>query len=117
MIIWKPCIDRIREATATPRLVMAQLIRKLSNSTPQSSGRTTTPPPAAPATAGSPTEGSPRWRRQQDLAGRHRPSAGPAATNTSFKKPNSRSQIIDMAEKIDVNSTLMPMTPGYMNRR
>ena len=37
---------------------------------------------------------------------------GTGATSTSFKKPNSRSQMIDMAENIDVNSTLMPMMPG-----
>ena len=42
---------------------------------------------------------------------------GAGETSTSFKKPNSRSQMIDMAEKIDVNRTLMPMMPGYMKRR
>ena len=37
------------------------------------------------------------------------------ATNTSFKNPNSRSQTIDIAPKIEVNRTDIPMMPGKMN--
>ena len=36
------------------------------------------------------------------------------ATWISFRKPNSRSQTMLMAEKMLVNSTLMPSTPAYM---
>ena len=36
------------------------------------------------------------------------------ATKTSFKKPNSRSQTIDMAENTEVKSTVMQMMPGKM---
>ena len=34
------------------------------------------------------------------------------ATSTSLRNPNSRSQTIDIALKIDVKSTAMPMMPG-----
>jgi hypothetical protein len=37
------------------------------------------------------------------------------ATKTSFKKPNYRSQTIEIAEKMEVKSTIMVMMPGYMN--
>ena len=37
------------------------------------------------------------------------------ATKTSLRKPNSRSQTMDMALKIELNSTDMPMIPGKMN--
>ena len=39
------------------------------------------------------------------------------ATSISRRKPNSRSQTIDSAEKMAVNSTVMPRTPGKMNVR
>ena len=42
---------------------------------------------------------------------------GTGATRTSFRKPNSRSQMMEMPETIEVNSTLMPMMPGYMNSK
>jgi len=37
------------------------------------------------------------------------------ATSTSLRKPNSRSQTIDMAPKMEENRIAMPMMPGYMN--
>ena len=37
------------------------------------------------------------------------------ATRTSFKKPNSRSQTIDIAPKMALNRIDIPMMPGYMN--
>jgi len=37
------------------------------------------------------------------------------ATNTSFRKPNSRSHTIDIAPKIEVNRIDIPMMPGYTN--
>ena len=40
---------------------------------------------------------------------------GTGATSTSFRNPNSRSQMIDSAEKIDVNRMLIEITPGYRN--
>ena len=42
---------------------------------------------------------------------------GTGATSVSFRKPNCRSQIRLMPEKIDENSTVMPMTPGATNCR
>ncbi len=39
------------------------------------------------------------------------------ATSISRRKPNSRSQTIETAEKIDVNSTAMASTPGKMKVR
>jgi len=37
------------------------------------------------------------------------------ATRTSFKKPNSRSQTMDIAPKMEVKRIAIPMMPGYMN--
>jgi len=37
------------------------------------------------------------------------------ATNTSFRKPNSRSQTIDMAPKIEVKRIDIPTMPGNTN--
>jgi len=37
------------------------------------------------------------------------------ATSTSLRKPNSRSQTIDMAPKMAVKRIAIPMMPGYMN--
>jgi len=37
------------------------------------------------------------------------------ATSTSLRKPNSRSQTIDIAPKIAVKRIAIPMMPGYMN--
>lgn len=34
------------------------------------------------------------------------------ATRTSFRKPNSLSQIIEIAEKVQVNKRLIPIMPG-----
>ena len=40
---------------------------------------------------------------------------GTGATSTSFRKPNWRSQISSMPEKIAVNRIDIPMTPGARN--
>ena len=37
------------------------------------------------------------------------------ATRVSFRKPNWRSQSMAMPEKMELNRTVMPMTPGAMN--
>jgi len=42
---------------------------------------------------------------------------GTGATSTSLRKPNSLSHTMDMAENTDVNSTDMPIMPGYINSR
>ncbi len=39
------------------------------------------------------------------------------ATSISRRKPNSRSQTMEIAEKIEVKSTVMPSTPGNMKVR
>ena len=39
------------------------------------------------------------------------------ATSVSFRKPNCRSQSIAMPEKTELNSTVIPITPGAMNCR
>ena len=39
------------------------------------------------------------------------------ATMTSLRNPNSRSQTIEMAEKIAVKSTVIASVPGNMNWR
>ena len=39
------------------------------------------------------------------------------ATSISFMNPNSRSQTIEMDEKIDENRMVMPIMPGKMNWR
>ena len=42
---------------------------------------------------------------------------GTGATSVSFRKPNWRSHSRPMPEKIDENSTDMPITPGATNCR
>ncbi len=37
------------------------------------------------------------------------------ATSISFMNPNSRSQTIEMDEKMDENRMVMPIMPGKMN--
>ena len=39
------------------------------------------------------------------------------ATSISFMKPNSRSQTMEMDEKMDANRMVMPIMPGKMNWR
>ncbi len=39
---------------------------------------------------------------------------GMGATSISLRKPNSRSQMMEMAENMAVNSTVMHTMPGYM---
>ena len=44
-------------------------------------------------------------------------SRGTGATKVSLRKPNWRSQSKPIPEKIDVKSTVIPITPGAMNCR
>ncbi len=111
---WKPIIDSIRAATATPTEVRAkdrQKISPISSST--ASGVRRTPTSGASTSRTSPCT----------VAWVAPPSAFPiataersmGATSTSRRKPNSRSQTIDMALNTEVKRTAMPMIPGYMN--
>jgi len=111
---WKPCSDFIEDARATPNVespnastaasgMSSMIVRKLSLT---------------------PTKGaSTRRIKPWIIAWVVLPSAFPiatadrsmGATRTSFRKPNSRSQTIDIAPKIAVNRIAMPMMPGYTN--
>ncbi len=112
--IWKLCIDSIHEATTTPRLVTATPIRNPRNSISTMIGIDSEMPTSGPIQTRMAT-----CTRASVAPPKLLPTAtaqrGTGATSTSFRNPNSRSQMIEIAEKIDVNRMLMPITPGYMN--
>ena len=59
------------------------------------------------------------WRLATVAPPRVRPKMiwmrGTGATRVSLRKPNWRSQSMAMPEKMELKSTVMPMTPGAMN--
>ena len=61
------------------------------------------------------------WKVATVAPPRHLPSTSAlrrtGATSISRKNPNSRSQTMESAEKMAVNSTVMPSTPGKMKVR
>jgi hypothetical protein len=111
---WKPCIDFMVEASATPKEespkastaasgIIVSTVRRLSF-TPTNGARIRRMRPWIMACVVPP--------RALPMATDER-SMG--ATSTSLRKPNSRSQTIDIAPKMAVNRMAMPMMPGYMN--
>jgi len=111
---WKPCSDFIIEASITPKDaspnastadsgIIARIVSRLSF-TPTNGASTSRIMPWIIACV-VPPSALPMATAQRSIG----------ATRTSFRKPNSRSQTIDMAPKIAVNRIDMPMMPGYMN--
>jgi len=111
---WKPCSDFMLDASATPN-------EESPNASTAASGISSM---TVRALIFTPTKGARTSRiRPWIMAWVVPPSALPiatadrsiGATSTSFRKPNSRSQTIDIAPKIAVNRIAIPMMPGYMN--
>jgi len=111
---WKPCSDFIVDARATPN-------DESPNASSAASGISSTIVRKLSLT---PTNGASTSRiRPWIMACVVPPSALPiatadrsiGATRTSLRKPNSRSQTIDIAPKIAVKRIAIPMMPGYMN--
>jgi len=111
---WKPWSDFIIEARATPKAArpnastaasgMSSItVRKLSL-TPIRGARTRRIRPWIIACV-VPPSALPMATAQRSMG----------ATRTSLRKPNSRSQTIDMAPKMALKRIDMPMMPGYMN--
>src|SRR5262252_1867560 len=111
---WNPIIERMREAIATPTPDSAnamQKIRPITSTT--TSGVSFTPKKGASTSRITP------WNIACVAPPRILPMATAdrsiGATNTSLRKPNSRSQMMDIPLKIEEKSTAIPMIPGYMN--
>src|SRR5262245_49787255 len=114
-IIWLSAMNdwmlRIRTATMTPSAVSANARTAISTtSVPSSTGEYGTP--TAPAN----TNISTPWTVATEAPPRHLPSTiaprRTGATSISRRKPNSRSQTTDAAEKSAVNITAIDSTPG-----
>ena len=116
MTIWKPCIDFIRDASATPMADSAKASRNTNGTTSSTDAIVSLTP-----TSGARTSRTRPWI----MAWVAPPSALPiataersiGATRTSLRKPNSRSHTIDIAPNTAANRTAIPMIPGNMNCR
>ena len=107
---WKPCMERMRDASATPIAVSPNASTKISGMSSATESTVSFTP-----TNGASTSRISAW----NIACVAPPSVLPTAidqrligaTSISLRKPNSRSQTTDIPEKIDVKSTAIPMTP------
>ena len=111
---WKPCWERIREATRMPRLErQSETIATVGISLSSSSGVTVRPINGASANN---TMVWPKATIEPPMAlPRTTPVRLMGATSTSLRKPNSRSQTMETPAKREFVSTVMAMMPGYIN--
>lgn len=114
MMTWKLSIDFMRDATTIPSVVSVKASNNISSISVMTSGTVSFTPingakismmvPCTMATV-LPPNALPSTTEVREMG----------ATNTSRRKPNSRSQTIEMAEKMAVKSTAILNTPGKRN--
>jgi hypothetical protein len=114
MTIWKPCIVRIREASATPMADSANASRNTNGTTSSTDWIVSFTP-----TIGASTSRIRPWIMACVAPPSDLPIATAdrsiGATRTSLRNPNSRSHTIDIAPNTAENRTAIPMIPGNMN--